>query len=143
MAKKDFSTGVDNLFDQHIQKDDKSSQKDSNVISEDTTKSSGTSEISDNPPRDSQDDKKVKTSSQLKNTSKKRSEATTKKQTKQVMKEKTKDEPEVFINRTYSISKRIVNAITDYSYHNKMDKNSIVNSALKEFLGEYFENAES
>jgi hypothetical protein len=50
--------------------------------------------------------------------------------------------PVTYANRTYSISRKIINAIADYSYHNKVDKNSIVNDALKEFLGEYYDNAE-
>lgn len=50
--------------------------------------------------------------------------------------------PEVFVNRTYSFSRKVINAIEDYSYKNKINKSNIVNEALKQYLGEFYENAE-
>lgn len=143
MAKKNFSTGVENLFEHHATNAETEFVE---AIAKET-KTSGAAGKSPEAPAQASDSVSAETkTTTAKETAKPAKRRTTPVKKAEVVKQieyVVKEEPEVFVNRTYSMSRKVINAITDYSYHNKMDKSSIVNAALKAYLGEYYENAEN
>ena len=158
MAKKDFTGSVDNLFIRHADKAEEINQSeeekkqestpqelplDVNVKKEDGTAPVSETETTPKPAETQQKPKQTKQTKQAKQQTKKAVGTTKKVPTARNIVKEESEEPQIYINRTYSLSRKIVNAITDYAYHNKVDKNTIVNTALKEFLGEYYDNAEN
>lgn len=144
MAKKNFSTGVENLFEHHARNAETEpfeyNTPEAKVIEAAEKAPEAPAQVSE------------QTAAETKTASVKETAKPTKRRTAPVKKAETVNQieyvtkveaPEVFVNRTYSISRKVINAITDYSYHNKMDKNSIVNAALKQYLGEFYKNAEN
>ncbi len=150
-AKKDFTGSVDNLFIRHVDKAEEINQSEEEEKKQESTPQElPLEEVKEGEPSPVTVAETTSKSAETKQKPKqarqqtKKAVGTTKKAptARNIVKEEP-EEPQVYINRTYSISRKIVNAITDYAYHNKVDKNTIVNTALKEFLGEYYDNAEN
>lgn len=151
MAKKEFSDNLDELFARHDKAKDKEVEKENKDQGENEDKATAPPEerqerqLEENAPHktENKDQPVVANTQAKKKSAPKRSLPAKKATTTTPAVRELSEEQLVFINRTYSISRKIVNAITDYAYHNKVDKNTIVNTALKEFLGNYYDEAES
>jgi hypothetical protein len=143
MAKKNFSTGVENLFEHHAKNVESEPlevvDKKEKAVEDTRTPPETPVQASKPVAVESNTTPAKETAKPMKKRTTPVKKAETVKQIEYVAREEV---PETFINRTYSISRQVINAITDYSYHNKTDKNSIVNAALKAYLGEYYDNAE-
>lgn len=143
MAKKNFSTGVENLFEHHARNAETEPLEDNTPEAKVIEAEEKAPEAPAQASEPAAANNKTLSVKETAKPTKRRAAPIKKAETVKQIEYVAKEDPEVFINRTYSISKKVINAITDYSYHNKMDKNSIVNTALKTFLGEFYENADN